>query len=208
MKQNKLSTLFLSSIAFSCISAFVVPMNSHAEDLKQIFDKVQQYYQEKNYPKALEELSWAQKEIEKANAQVTQSFFPNEVEGFKGGEIDNTNVFGFMNVERSYEKGDSQSIKVSLIGSSKGQGQNPLGGLAAMGQMAAMMGGNQPGMDSFRLDGRTAMLEKEDSSASLTVFLDGGAMLKFEMNGSNNADELKKFAGGFKIGDIEKHLKG
>jgi hypothetical protein len=183
-------------------------MNSHAEDLKQIFDKVQQYYQEKNYPKALEELSWAQKEIEKANAQVTQSFFPNAVEGFKGGEIDNTNVFGFMNVERSYEKGDSQSIKVSLIGSSKGQGQNPLGGLAAMGQMAAMMGGNQPGMDSFRLDGRTAMLEKEDSSASLTVFLDGGAMLKFEMNGSNNAEELKKFAGGFKIGDIEKHLKG
>jgi hypothetical protein len=52
------------------------------------------------------------------------------------------------------------------------------------------------------------MLEKEDGSASLTVFLDGGAMLKFEMNGSNNADELKKFAGGFKVGDIEKHLKG
>jgi hypothetical protein len=72
----------------------------------------------------------------------------------------------------------------------------------------AMMGGNQPGVDSFRLNGRTAMLEKEDESASLTVFLNGGSMLKFEMNGSNNADTLKKFASGFKIADIEKHLKG
>jgi len=208
MKQNRFASIWISSLALSFVTNFVTPTISAAEDLKQIFDKVQQYYQDKNYSKALEELSWAQKEIEKANAQVTQSFFPNEVEGFKGGEIENTNVFGFMNVERSYEKGDSESIKVSLIGSSKSQGQNPLGGLAAMGQMAAMMGGNQPGVESFRIDGRTAMLEKEDSSASLTVFLDGGAMLKFEMNGSNNADALKKFAGGFKIGDIEKHLKG
>jgi len=127
---------------------------------------------------------------------------------FKGGKIENTIVFGLINVERSYEKGESESIKVALMGSSKGQGQNPLGGLAAMGQMAAMMGGNQPDVDSFRLDGRTAMLEKEDESASLTVFLDGGSMLKFEMNGSNNADTLKKFASGFRIADIEEHLKG
>ena len=52
------------------------------------------------------------------------------------------------------------------------------------------------------------MLEKEDESASLTVFLNGGSMLKFEMNGSNNADTLKKLASGLKIADIEKHLKG
>jgi hypothetical protein len=208
MKKKSFTGSCLGSLALACIVSLSLPTSSQAEDLKQIFDKVQQYYQEKNYSKALEELSWAQKEIEKANATVTQSFFPNEVEGFKGGEIENTSVFGFMNVERSYEKGESESIKVSLVGSSKGQGQNPLGGLAAMGQMAAMMGGNQPGVDSFRMDGRTAMLEKEEGSASLTVFLDGGSMMKFEMNGSNNPETLKKFASGFKIADIEKHLKG
>jgi hypothetical protein len=201
------STCF-SSVALSLIVGIAAPHVTQAEDLKQIFEKVQQYYQDKNYSKALEELSWAQREIEKANAEVTQSFFPNEIEGFKGGKIENTSVFGFMNVERSYEKGESESIKVALMGSSKGQGQNPLGGLAAMGQMAAMMAGTQPGVDSFRLDGRTAMLEKEDESASLTVFLDGGSMLKFEVNGSNNADTLKKFASAFTIADIEKHLKG
>lgn len=208
MNKKKFTATCLGSLALAFVINLPLPQVCQAEDLKQIFDKVQQYYQEKNYSKALEELSWAQKEIEKANATVTQSFFPNEVEGFKGGEIENTSVFGFMNVERSYEKGESESIKVSLVGSSKGQGQNPLGGLAAMGQMAAMMGGNQPGVDSFRMDGRTAMLEKEEGSASLTIFLDGGSMMKFEMNGSNNPEALKKFASGFKIADIEKHLKG
>jgi hypothetical protein len=76
-----------------------------------------------------------------------------------------------------------------------------------MGQMAAMMGG-QAGMDSFRMDGRTATLEKQDDAATLTVFLDGGSMMKFEMNGSSDAGGLKKFANNFKIADIEKHLKG
>ena len=200
----------LLAISTSLASLYAVNniASCRAEDLKPIFEKVQQYYQEKNYAKALEELGWARKEIEKASAQVTQGFFPDEIEGYKGGKIENTNVFGIVNVERSYAKGESETIKVSLMGSNKGQRQNPLGGLAAMGQMAAMMGGSQPGMDSFRIDGRTAMLETEDSSATLTVFLDGGSMMKFEMDGASNGEALKKFASAFKISDIEKHLKG
>jgi hypothetical protein len=180
---------------------------SYAEDLKQIFDKVQQYYADKNYSKALEELAWARKEIETASSQALSSLFPAEVDGYKGGELESTNVLGFSNIERTYQKGESNSIKVSLLGSSKGQPQNPLGGLAAMGQMAAMMGG-QSGTDSFRMDGRTAMLEKRDSSAELTVFLDGGSMIKFEQNDSADSEALKKFANSFKIAEIEKQLKG
>jgi len=206
MNNCKVALKFITAISIGFF-ALVAPEPTRAEDIKQIFDRVQQYYQDKNYSKALEELNWAQKEIEKASASVTQSFFPNEVDGYRGGKIENANVFGITNVERSYEKGE-ESIKVSLMGSSKGAGQNPLGGLAAMGQMAAMMGGSQPGTDSFRIDGRTALLEKEDNSASLTVFLDGGSMMKFEMSGSSNGDALKKFVNGFKIADIEKHLKG
>ena len=204
--QNKLAYIIWSSAISLTLS--LGSTSARAEDLKQIFDKVQQYYQDKNYTKALEELSWAQKEIEKASSQVIQGFFPEEIEGYKGSKIENTSVFGITNIERTYEKSQDDSIKVSLLGSSKGQGQNPLGGLAAMGQMAAMMGGSQPGVDSFRIDGRTAMLEKEEGSASLTIFLDGGSMMKFEMQGSSNGDLLKKFAGGFKIAELEKHLKG
>ncbi len=139
---------------------------------------------------------------------MLQALFPSEVEGYKGGKLESSSVMGFTTIERLYQKGDPVSIKASLLGSSGGQGQNPLGGLAAMGQMAAMMGGAQPGTDTFRMDGRTAILEKQDDSAELTVFLDGGAMLKFEQSGSANGDELKKFASAFKISEIEKTLKG
>jgi hypothetical protein len=199
------TNVFSVALSLCSLVALHAATVAHAEDLKPIFDKVQQYYQEKNYAKALEELSWAQKEIEKANTQATVGFFPDEVDGFKGGKVENANVFGITNIERTYSKSED-SIKVSLLGSSKGQ-QNPLGGLAAMGQMAAMMGG-QPGMDSFRMDGRTAMLEQQDDSVTLTIFLDGSSMMKFEMSGSNNGENLKKFASNFKIADIEKHLKG
>jgi hypothetical protein len=204
MKSPRTHILF-AALSLCSVLASYNSTDAYAEDLKPIFEKVQQYYQEKNYAKALEELSWAQKEIEKANTQATVSFFPDEVDGFKGGKVENVNVFGITNIERTYKK-SSDSIKVSLLGGSKGQ-QNPLGGLAAMGQMAAMMGG-QAGMDSFRMDGRTATLEKQDDAATLTVFLDGGSMMKFEMNGSSDAGGLKKFANSFKIADIEKHLKG
>jgi hypothetical protein len=202
MNQKAIVTALVAALSLTASAS-----HADAEDLKQIFDKVQQYYAEKNYTKALEELGWAQKEIEKASSQVLTGLFPSEIDGYKGGELESTNVLGFTNIERTYQKGESNSIKVSLLGSSKGQAQNPLGGLAAMGQMAAMMGG-QAGTDSFRMDGRTAMLEKRDDSAELTVFLDGGSMLKFEQQDSNDGDALKKFANSFKIADIEKHLKG
>ena len=196
------------SIASFCAALLFVPVVGQTEDLKAIFAKVEQYYGEKNYAKALEELSWAQKEIEKASSQVLAELFPAEVDGYKGDKLESTNMLGMTNIERRYKKGQGDSIKVSLISGSKGRGSgNPLGGLAAMGQMAAMMGG-QPGSDSFRMDGRTAMLETNDDSADLTVFLDGGSMLKFEMKGSSDGEALKKFANSFKIAEIERNLKG
>jgi hypothetical protein len=193
-----------SSLTAVCLSFASL---SQAEDLKQIFENVNKYYEEKNYSKALEELSWAQKEIEKAKGQVTQALFPAELEGYTGGKIESTNVFGISNVERTYTKSGAATIKVSLMGSSKGGGQNPLGGLAAFGQMAAMMGGAQPGVETFRIDGRTANLETKENSADLTLFLDGGSMIKFEMSKSKDGEALKKFAQGFNIAEIEKQLK-
>lgn len=207
LRYRNILTVCWSIIPMLMVVAAPIP-NAWGEDVKQLLDKANEYYQQKNFSKALQELSWAQKEIEKANSQVLESLFPAELQGFKGGKLESNNVLGFTTIERLYEKGEAVSIKASLLGSGQGQGQNPLGGLAALGQMAAMMGGGQPGTASFRLDGRTAMLQKQEDSAELTVFLDAGAMLKFELNGSADGELLKKFATGFKLAEIEKQLKG
>jgi hypothetical protein len=199
--KNRLSHL-LNACVFSTISAIgLATPQVFAEDLATILKRVQELHDQKNYSKALEELAWAQKELEKSKSKVTEGLFPNDVMGYAGGKIENSGAFGFSNIERTYTKG-SETIKVSLT-ESKGGGQNPLGGLAALGQMAAMMG-NQPGVDTFRIDGRTATLESQENDSSLTVFLNGGGIIKFEQSGSNNGATLKEFAGQFKLSEFEK----
>ena len=85
-----------------------------------------------------------------------------------------------------------------------------LGGLAALGQMAAMMGGGTPGSDTFRIGGRTATLQATpgSSSSDLTIFLDSGSMLKIESYDGVSGDVLKQMAENLKINDLDNYLKG
>jgi hypothetical protein len=91
-----------------------------------------------------------------------------------------------------------------------GGGNQGLGGLAAFGAMAAMMGATQPGAESFRIDGRSAnfMPDSNNNSAELTVVLDGGSSLKFELSGDSTKEALTAAAKAFAIGDLEQYLRG
>lgn len=184
-----------------------VPMSLAAEELDQIFKRVQEMVQTKNYSKALNELTWARKEIEKMHTAQLQTFFPDELSGFKGSKVESNAALGFTSIERGYRNGN-QSVKVSLTGGS-GSSQGGFGNLAALGQMAALMG-NQGGMDTFRISGRTATLEKNESgqSADLTVFLDSGSILKLEGSNGASAETLKQMAEALKLDELEKYLKG
>jgi len=175
-----------------------------AEDVNEIFKKVNQYISEQNYPKALEELSWAKKEIEKLNSNRIGTLLPKELNGFVGDEPKVQSALGFNNIERKYTSG-SKSIEVSITG---GGADGGMGGLAGLARMGMMMGGQQPGMDSFRIDGRTANLDATGGSPNLTVFLDSGAILKLDASNGVDAATLKSFAEGLKIGTVDSYLKG
>lgn len=196
----------------SCVAIGSVQL-AHAENLDDIFKKVNEYVAAKNYSKAMEELGWAQKELEKLHAGRLETLLPDTLGGLTGEKATSTSMLGMSQLERNYQTaGGATSVKVSLLGGSKGAGAagglGGLGGLAAMGQMAAMMGGNQPGTETFRVDGRTATLETASGSPSLTIFLEGGTMLKLEASGDAKADLLKKMAGEIKIAELESYLKG
>jgi hypothetical protein len=187
------------------------PVSSRAEDINTIFRKVNDLITAKNYTKALEELGWAQKEIEKMNLTQIQSFFPDTLAGFTGAKFEANSALGMSNLERQYTKaGGTESIKLSLSGSaSGGSGAGGLGGLAAFGRMAAMMGGQGAGKDTFRISGRTAQLENEDAgSPQLTVFLDSGSVLSLEASNGTNADTLRSVAEALKINDLDNYLRG
>lgn len=182
-----------------------LPQGASAEDLNAIFKKVNEYVEQKNFPKALEELNWAEKEITKMNSRQIESFFPDQIEGFQGGKTEMNAVMGMTNVSRTYTSG-SRSIELSLVGGGAGGG---LGGLAGLGRMAAMMG-QGAGQDSFRVQGQTASLDTEEGQAELSVFLDSGSILKLDGSnlGSDGGATLKKFIEALKVSDLDKYLKG
>ncbi len=199
---------FYSTCAFTVLAAaLTLPTSSLAEELDAIFSRVNGFVAEKNYSKAIEELGWARKELEKLNSQRLQTFFPEQLGDYKGGKIEMSGAMGFTNIERTYSNAGS-SVTVSLTGQS-GSGGAGLGNLAALGKMAAMFG-QQAGQDTLRINGRTAMLNKMEgsSSADLTIFLDAGSVLKLEDQNNKDASTLRALAEKLDIDGLEKYLKG
>lgn len=178
----------------------------HAEDINAIFKRVNDSVESRDYSKALEELDWAKKEIEKLHVQKLQEFFPEKLEGFIGQKFDSNSVLGFSNVERDYTQG-KKSVKVSLTGGT-GQGAAALSGLAQLGKMAAMFGGNVPGNETVRIKGRTSTVESMGGSASVTVMLDSGSILRLESASGVKAEDLKGMAEAIKIDEMDVYLKG
>lgn len=177
--------------------------SAKAEDLNEIFKRVNDYTTQKKYTKALEELGWARKEIEKLHTDQLRAYFPDELAGYKGDKMESNSMLGLTNLERNYVK-DNSSVKVSLSGGSGGAAGG-FGNLAALGKMAAMMGG-QPGSETIRIGGHTAtMATSEGNNAELTVYLDSGSVLSLQ---GADAETLKKMAEALKLSDLDTYLKG
>jgi hypothetical protein len=194
----------MKRLALSLVVGMVaLSQGAHAEDINQVFSKVNEYVQQKNYPKALEELSWAQKELEKMHQARLSQLLPSEVAGFKGADPELNSALGFSNVERQYSSGE-KSIQLSLTGTGGTEG---MGGLAGLAKMGMMMGGVQAGKDQFRIDGRTASLDTT-GDPELTVFLESGSLLQLRAGEGVDGATLKKFAEGLKVGDLDSYLKG
>ena len=192
------------AIVFSLAGFSLLLMRiGYAEDINKIFDRVNDYAAKENYPKALKELNWARKELEKLNFKKLSDYFPDTLTGFKGGKISSQAVMGITAVSRDYIKGKMR-VKVSLSGG------GAMGSMAVMTQMAMMFQGNNPGMDTYRIEGRTAVLEEKPqrNRASLTVMLESGSVLKFEMRRKSDGATLKTMGEEFKVVDLDNYLKG
>lgn len=189
--------------------AVSVPFKSGAEDLDSIFKRVDEFMTAKKYPKALEELAWARKEIEKQHNQQLQAYFPETLLDYKGDKINSNGALGFLSVDREYKKGES-TLKVSLSGTSGGDAAGGLGGLAAFGKMAALMQNQAPGNETVRVAGKTATLNinTDSKSGDMSIFLDSGAILRIEMPDNASADTIKKAADALQIEALDKYLLG
>lgn len=177
-----------------------------AEDINEIFKKVNELTAAGKYSTAIKELAWAEKELQKLNSEKLQTFLADTVAGFSGQKIESNSAMGISNIERAYTQGNV-SIKASLTNAGGQMGA----GLGALGQMAMMFGGaGIPGQETVRIDGKTAqlMLNPDSNSGEMTVILESGSILKLEMNNSADKATLEKFAQALKISEIDTYLKG
>lgn len=191
-------------LGLSLIVAMMAVNFAAAEDINAIFKKVNDLIASQNYSKALEELKWASKEIETLHSKKLEAFLPDQLAGYNGEKVSSGSAIGITNIERSY-KGADGSVKVSLT--NMGGAAAGLGGLAQLGQMAAIFGGSN-GMESFRVQGRTAQLDTTGVNPSLTVYLESGSMLQFAGNGKVKGELLKTMAEAMKLDDLDNYLKG
>lgn len=192
----------MKKLLITSVLSLILPLPCFAEDLNQIFTKVNDLVAKQNYPKALEELGWAKKEIESQNNKKIATLLPASVEGFTGAEPKIEGALGFTTIERKYTNA-GKTIELSLTGG----GGGGLGGLAGLAKMGMMMGG-APGMDQFRIDGRTASLNTEGSNPELTIFLDSGSMLMLKAASGVDAATLKKFGESLKVAALDDYLRG
>jgi hypothetical protein len=179
----------------------------HAEDIGEIFARVHAFMEQENYPKAIEELGWARREIEKLHVARLGEFFPDSHDGLDAGQMESQTMFGMSSVSRRYGGGD-EVINVTLSSAGAG-GSIGAGGLAALAQMATTMGGQQ-GMDTYRIQERTAnFIPAGDSGlASVSVTLESGALLYFELEAGADGTRLKRFADSWPMVELDSYLSG
>ncbi len=204
---GRLVVLLVAGVCLVSTSlGFAADDQEGSDKLKKLLGKVQEYVDAGNYPKALEELTWVKRDIEKLDFAATVKFFPDEIAGFKGDPAKTQSTMGITTIERLYRLG-KKTITASLL-SGSGNAGGAMGGLAALGKFAMMQQGGQKGQEMFRINGRTAMLNQKGKSADLTIHLESGGMLKFEMKRDGDVSTLREAAEAFPIDDLDAYRRG
>ncbi len=181
-----------------------IPQLGHAEELKDLLGRVQKLADEKNFPKALDELGWVQKDLQKRHGEQLKQFFPDQVKGFTGDKVQINSTLGFSQVERNYTEGE-RSVSLSLTGGSSAGG---LGNLAQLGKFAAMAGGDSE-QEAVRIQGKTGQIEGDaESGFTLSIFLDSGSVLKVSASSGISSEEITQFAQILKLEELDKYLRG
>ncbi len=171
-------------------------MAQTAEDAAMACTEAARLIAEDDLTGALDEAKWCVESLQQLRQQATLTVFPDSVDGYTGGEVDNQSAMGMTIIERTYTK-DNSTISVSLTTGVAG------GGLAALAQLGMGRGGTGK---KIRVQTRT-VLDMSDSNgeSQYMVQLKSGGMLT--MSSSDlSADQLLPFVREFPIAELDDAL--
>jgi hypothetical protein len=194
LNQLKLKTLILGITLNLATASFVFAEDTPADTCASAAS----LFKEGDIEGALEEARWCVTQLEQLKQGKVSSFFKDEINGFKGGKLDQQQAMGISMIERNYSK-DGKVIKVSLSGGASGAASNAFAALASFGMQSS-------NGKKVRIQRRTAMISDDGGNVQVVVTLKSGGMLTFESNDLNSSDATA-FAKAFPIADLDDSRK-
>ena len=171
-------------------------MAQTAEDAATACTEAARLIGEDDLTGALDEAKWCVESLQQLRQQATLTVFPDSVDGYTGGELNNQSAMGMTIIERTYSK-DGSEISVSLTTGVAG------GGLAALAQLGMGMGGTGK---KIRVQKRTVLdMSDANGESQYMVQLKSGGMLN--MSSSDlSAEQLLPFVREFPIAELDDAL--
>lgn len=184
---------------FSALLVFSGTSNAQsAEDASIACTEAARLIDENDFVGALDEAEWCVESLKQLKQQRTLTVFPDTLNGYVGGELDNQSAMGMSIMEREYTLNGNQ-INVTLTGGVAG------GGLAALAQLGLGMGSG--GGKKMRIQKRTVIdMSKEGAESQYMAQLKSGGMLMISSN-DLDAATLLEFVKAFPIAELDEALE-
>ena len=181
---------------------FGMTQPAHAQDLEGC-DQIERLVEAGDYPAALVELGWCQRDITELHYQAILEVLEVTVLGYDPGEGKVSAAMGFSPIEITHSDG-SNEIKTTIVGGAGGA-ESAMAGLGALAGLASRFGVRESGVRQVRMGRKTGRLEEKSGGMySLMVTLDGGQVTTYE---GPDGDFLQEFAS-FMIQVLEEYLGG
>ncbi|MGQ7847745.1 hypothetical protein ACUNV4_24845 [Granulosicoccus sp. 3-233] len=192
------ATAIVISAAATIMMSGTQVMAQSAEEAATACNEAARLIAEDDLVGALDEAKWCVESLQQLRQQATLTVFPDAVEGFAGGEIDNQSAMGMTIIERQYTK-EGEDVTVSLTTGMAG------GGLAALAQLGMGMGAGSG--KKIRVQKRTVLdMSEAGGDAQFMVQLKSGGMLNISSS-DLNAEQLLPFVKAFPIADLDDALE-
>ncbi len=182
----KTYTLGITATAFLAMSLNVAAEGDPASYCK----RAAKLFEEDDIPGAVEEAKWCLESLEQLQQARQSDRFPQDVAGWKRGEIEQNKMMGFSNISTEYSKGE-QMIEASYTSGG--------GGMGAMFSQMGLAGGGK----KVRLGRYTGMVMEEGDRNEIMISLKMTPGMINLTSSSASLDELTAFAKAFPISDID-----
>ncbi|MET0029799.1 MAG: hypothetical protein ABW101_19365 [Candidatus Thiodiazotropha sp.] len=182
----KKCTLGVTAVAILAMSLNVAAEGDPASYCKQ----AAKLYEEDDIAGAVEEAKWCLESLEQLQQSMKSDRFPQDVAGWKRGEIEQNKMMGFSNIRTEYNKGE-QMIEASYTSGG--------GGMGAMFSQMGLAGGGK----KVRLGRYTGMVMEEGSRNEIMISLKMTPGMLNLSSSSASLDELTAFAKSFPVSDID-----